>query len=46
MTRSMLGRSRPREATSVQRRMQGSAEREKEERVAVRRGCGREPWSL
>ena len=42
----MSGRSRPREATSVQKSMHGCGEREKAARVAVRRGWEREPWSL
>ncbi len=46
MTRSMLGRSRPRDATSVQRRREGWGERRKEFRVEVRRGWVREPLSL
>ena len=46
ITRSMFGRSRPREATSVQRRMEGVGERVKDWRVEVRVFWSREPWSL
>lgn len=42
----MFGRSRPRDATSVQRRIEGVGERVKDWRVAVRSFCSREPWSL
>ena len=46
ITRSMFGRSRPRDATSVQRRIEGSVERVNDCKVAVRSFCSREPWSL
>ena len=42
----MEGRSRPREATSVQRRMEGLVVFVKEVRVEERRGWEREPWVL